>query len=325
MVTIEELAERVHLNKSSVSRILNGKGHAHSDHTRRRVLAAASELGYQPNPTARALATGATQIVELWVVTHEDYSPYFGYVHHCLRQEGAKHGYRMVSEDVSSLAAVEEGIARRPRWPVDGVLTCDLDPTSALHRHLAAHRRVPVVTLGQDRDDAADGVQLDVAAGAREAVQHLLSAGCRRIALVQSQPDARDAAYVELVSAAGQTPETILATHHSRAAGYEAMRGCLKAGNCPDGLFCINDELAIGCYLALHEAGVRVPEDVRIVGFDGLENARLFPCPLSSVVVPVEEMCRLAWEFLLRRLQTPDAPLVHQRIVPRLEARASSL
>ncbi len=324
MVTIEELAERVNLNKSSVSRILNGKGHAHSDHTRRRVLAAATELGYQPNPTARALATGATQIVELWVVTHEDYSPYFGYVHHCLRQEGAKHGYRMVSEDVSSLAAFEEGIAQRPRWPVDGVLTCDLNPTSALHRHLAAHRRVPVVTLGQDWDAQTDGVQLDVAAGAREAVQHLLSAGCRRIALVQSQPDARDAAYLEVIDAAGRPPETISATHHSRAAGYEAMRGYLKTHSCPDGLFCVNDELAIGCYLALHEVGVRVPEYVRIVGFDGLENARLFPCPLSSVVVPVEEMCRLAWEFLLRRMHTPNAPLVHQRVVPQLEIRASS-
>ncbi len=325
MVTIEELAERVQLNKSSVSRILNGKGHAHSDLTRKRVLAAASELGYQPNPTARALATGATQIVELWVVTHEDYSPYFGYVHHCLRREGAKHGYRMVSEDVSAMAAGQEEISQRPRWPVDGVLTCDLDPTSVLHQHLAAHRRVPVVTLGQDRDAQADSVQLDVAAGAREAVQHLLSAGCRRVALVQSQPDARDAAYLEVMDAAGRLPETISATHHSRTAGYEAMCGYLKTHTCPDGLFCVNDELAIGCYLALHEAGVRVPEDVRIVGFDGLENARLFPCPLSSVVVPVEEMCRLAWDSLLRRLQTPDAPLVHQRIVPHLEARASSL
>ena len=325
MVTIEELAEQVKLNKSSVSRILNGKGQGHSDHTRRRVLAAASELGYQPNPTARALATGATKIVELWVVTHEDYSPYFGYVHHCLRQEGAKHGYRMVAEDVSHLAAMDGETAHKTRWPVDGVLTCDLDPASALYHHLAGHQRVPIVTVGQDRAEAADCVQLDVAAGAREAVQHLLAAGCRRIAVVRSQPDIRDMVYLEVLGEAGLGAETISATHHSRAAGYEAMCGYLKTHGCPDGLFCVNDELAIGCYLALHEAGLRVPEDVRIVGFDGLENARLFPCPLSSVVVPVEEMCRLAWEFLLRRLQTPDAPLIHQMIIPKLEVRASSL
>ncbi len=325
MVTIEELAERVNLNKSSVSRIMNGKGQGHSDLTRRRVLAAASELGYQPNPTARALATGATRIVELWVMTHEDYSPYFGYVHHCLRRVGAEHGYRMVAEDVTSLAASGEDIARQPRWPVDGVLTCDLEPDSALYRHLTEHRRVPIVTLGQGHDASADCVELDVATGAREAVQHLLSAGCRRIALVRSQPDIRDMAYLEVIRGAGLEPEAISTTHHSRAAGYDALCGYLKTHGCPDGLFCVNDELAVGCYLALQEVGLRVPEDVRIVGFDGLENARLFPCPLSSVVVPVEEMCRLAWDFLLRRLHTPDAPLAHQVIVPHLEVRASSL
>ncbi len=324
-MTIEELAKSVNLNKSSVSRILNGKGNGHSDQTRTRVLTAAAALGYQPNPAARALATGATRIVELWVVTHEDYSPYFGYQHHCLRRIGAAHGYRLVAEDVSAGAADGAEIAPGPRWPVDGVLTCDLDPTSALFRHLAASRKVPIVTLGQGRAAGSDCVELDVAAGAREAVQHLLSAGCRRIAVVRSHTDARDAAYSEMMTAAGRRAEAVVATHHSRVAGLEALRDYVARHGCPDGLFCVNDELAIGCFLALSGMGLRVPEDVRLVGFDGLDNARLFPCPISSVVVPVEEMCRLAWDLLLHRLRVPDAPLERRFIVPHLEARASSL
>jgi DNA-binding LacI/PurR family transcriptional regulator len=323
-MTIEELAKSVNLNKSSVSRILNGKGNGHSDQTRTRVLTAAAHLGYQPNPAARALATGATRIVELWVVTHEDYSPYFGYQHHCLRRIGAAHGYRLVAEDVSAGTANGIEIAQRRRWPSDGVLTCDLDPTSVLFRHLAASRKAPIVTLGQGRDAGSDCVELDVAAGAREAVQHLLSAGCRRIAIVRSCPDARDAAYSETMTLTGHRAETIAAANHSRAAGYEALRDYVAREGCPDGLFCVNDELAIGCFLALSEMGLRVPGDVRLVGFDGLDNARLFPCPISSVVVPVEEMCRLAWNLLLHRLSAPNDPVQQRLIVPRLEARASS-
>ena len=323
-MSLEELAKSVHLNKSSVSRILNGKGQGHSDHTRQRVLAAAADLGYQANPAARALATGATRIIELWVVTHEDYSPYFGYMHHCLRRIGAAHGYRLVAEDVSQMATGGANVAKISRWPVDGVLTCDLNPISALYRHLATSRKVPIVTVGQDKGAEADCVHLDVAAGAQEAVQHLLSTGCRRIAVVRSHPDARDAMYTNLMTGVGREPETIVATHHSRVAGYEALRNHLTQRGCPDGLFCVNDELAIGCYLALQERGLRVPDDVRLVGFDGLENARLFPCPISSVVVPVEEMCRLAWELLLRRLSAPESPMEQRLLVPHLEVRASS-
>lgn len=323
-MTIEELAGKVHLNKSSVSRILNGKGQGHSAQTRRRVLEAAAESGYLPNPTARALATGATQIIELWMMTHEDYSPYLGYLHHCLHRIGIAHGYRLIAEDVRRIAFAQAEPAPLTRWPVDGILNCDLDPRSALYHQLKANRRVPIVHLGQDVDPQADYVQVDVYAGAQEAVGHLLSAGCRRLALVRSQPDTRDAAYANLMDAAGQETEYVAATNHSRAAGYQAMRDYVCSFGCPDGLFCVNDELAIGCFLALNELGFRVPDDALLVGFDGLENARLFPCPISSVVIPVEEMCRLAWDLLVQRLSGPEAPAQQRVLIPRLEVRASS-
>lgn len=323
-VTIEELAETVKLNKSSVSRILNGKGQGHSVQTQRRVREAATALGCRPDPTARALATGATQIIEIWIMIQEYYSPYFGYLHHCLYRIGITHGYRLIAEDVRQMADIGGGFTHPSRWPVDGVINCDLAPESDLYRRLTANLRVPLVNLGQGLGPQTDRVLLDVHAGAMEAVRHLLAAGCRRLALVRSQADARDDAYTELVRAAGIKPEVVVAVNHSRAAGTRALLEHARTYGCPEGIFCVNDELAIGCFLALSELGRSVPEDILLVGFDGLENARLFPCPISSVVVPVEEMCRLAWELLVRRLSAPEAPVHQYVMVPHLEVRTSS-
>lgn len=323
-VTIEELADTVKLNKSSVSRILNGKGQGHSLQTQKRVREAATALGYRPDPTARALATGATQIIEIWITTQEDYSPYFGYLHHCLHHVGIAHGYRLIAEDVRQIVGPQGESSYQARWPVDGIINCDLAPESELYRRLKANLRVPIVNMGQGLDPLTDHILLDVYAGAQEAVRHLLSAGCKRLALVRSDADARDDAYMELVRAAGIEIEVVVALNHSRAAGTQAMLEYVRTFGCPESLFCVNDELAIGCYLGLLEMGLRVPEDVLLVGFDGLENARLFPCPISSVVVPIEEMCHLAWELLVRRLSHPETPFQQRILVPHLEIRASS-
>jgi LacI family transcriptional regulator len=180
--------------------------------------------------------------------------------------------------------------------------------------------------LGQSDTDEMDCIHLDFSFGTREAVAHLLSAGCQRIAFVgpAAEHDARVRAYMALMSEAGKITEHIKTASGLRAAGYKAMQEYLMEHKCPDGLFCFNDEIAIGCYAALKESGVRVPEDVRLVGFDGLENSRLSPCPISSVVVPIEEMSTLAWEMLRRRIEDPQAPLQHETLTPRLEIRASS-
>jgi LacI family transcriptional regulator len=332
-VTIEQLATRVNLNMGSVSRILNGKGAGYSEQTRQRVLEAAAEMGYQPNHLARSLATGATQMVALWVPEFESYSPYYSYVHHCLQRLGIQRGYQLVTEDATR-AVHSQTAAQRTSWPVDGILAFDMVPQALEYIHSKPGRSRPAVSIGQVDTTETDCVNLDLYAGAREAMEHLLGAGCERIALVDAsrleslttgnEPMARERAYVEAMRAAGKTTECVVTADGSRPAGYRAMREYLRQHPCPDGLFCHNDEVAIGVWTALSEAGIRVPDDVLLVGFDGLENARLLPCPISSVVIPVEEMCTLAWDMLQQRLQDPEAPLQHRTLSTHLEIRASS-
>lgn len=338
-VTIEEVAARANLNKGSVSRILNGKGEGYSSQTRQRVLQTASEMGYQPNLLARALWTGETHIIALWLLAHESYSPYFGYVHHCMQRLGLQHAYQLITENVPIAAVEQTESSQLVRWPVDGILSCDLTHVAAAYIRSRAGRHCPIVCLGQgyvpDEEclPDTDYVHVDLYAGARAAIEHLLSTDCRRIALVSQQNaitgslagDPRAKAYLELMGAAGRETEFVTISEDSRMGGYVGMKEYAARRGCPDGLFCVNDEIAIGCYMALHDLGVRVPEDALLVGYDGLENARFFPCPISSVVIPVDEMCTLSWDMLMHRIQNPGAPLQQRILVPQLEIRASSL
>lgn len=337
-VTIEEVALRAKLNKGSVSRILNGKGDSYSHLTRQRVLQTAAEMGYQPNLLARALWTGETQTIALWLLAHESYSPYFGYVHHCMQRLGLQHDYQLITEDIPLTATEQTEWRRLARWPVDGILSWDVPHVADAYMRSNMSRKCPIVCVGQGyfSDQVqlpdTDYVHVDLYTGAREAVEHLMQAGCRRIAFVSqrnaiSDPhsmDPRAKAYVELSSAAGKETELVAITEDSRLAGYQAMKDYVERHGCPDGLFCLNDEIAVGCYIALHELGIRVPDDVRLVGCDGMENARFFPCPISSVVIPVEKMCLLGWDMLMQRIQNPEAPLQQRILVPSLDIRESS-
>ncbi len=324
--TLDVIASRVNLHKGSVSRILNGKGGAYSEETRARVLQAALEAGYQPNHVARSLATGLTQTVSLWMVAQDFYSPYFGFVQHTLYRESIKRGYQIITEELYDEAGGPDD-SENPvsLWPVDGILACDVPHFAAGYRRSASRRQRPVVTLGEWCDPETDYVRLDLIAGTKEATDHLVDAGCRTIAFVTPiMGTHRSQAYTERMAAVGRESQSILVRNASRAAGYEAMRDWICAHDVPDGLLCFNDEVAIGCYTALTKAGLRIPADVRIVGCDGLENAQYLPCPISSIRLPVEEMCGLAWDILLSRLNESSRPLQQSELVPRLVVRASS-
>jgi LacI family transcriptional regulator len=116
----------------------------------------------------------------------------------------------------------------------------------------------------------------------------------------------------------------ILAANESRPAAREALRERLRRGPPIDGLFCLNDDMAIGAYRALRDSQRRIPEDCRVVGCDGIMDVEFLDTPLSTVLQPVEQMCHVGWETLKRRMTTPDGPLQQVLLPTTLIVRESS-
>ena len=110
----------------------------------------------------------------------------------------------------------------------------------------------------------------------------------------------------------------------TRAHVRGVVREYIAENGCPDGLMCFNDDVALGAYRAVRDHDLRVPEDVAIVGHDGIEDTEFLPVPITTIVQPVEEMSRIAWEFLKIRMENPDAPPQQKILEARLEIRASS-
>jgi LacI family transcriptional regulator len=360
-VTLVDVASRTKLNKSTVSRILNGKEVNCTPATRERVLSTAAEMGYRPNMMARALQTGKTNAVALWSVVPTHYSPYYGTLLHHLQRNAEQHDYHIITEtvrnshgfsgkdiggkdidhkdidhkDIDHKDIDHKDIGHKPlSWPVDGIITSYLATQTIDALRSSVKKDCPLLCVQQHQGEEVetrantDFLLIDVYAGARQAVGHLLVSGCSRIAFV-SEPyiygyDLRALAYREMLGEAGQTTEWITTTGGTRRCAFESIKAHIDQFGCPDGIFCPNDEFAVGCYLAMQKAGIRVPDDALIVGFDGLENAELFPCPISSVVVPLEQICALAWEMLMERINNPGRDSQQCLVTPNLEARESS-
>jgi len=329
--TLNELANRLQLSKGTISRILNGKGDAFAEGTRERVLDAAREMGYRPSHIARALSTGRTGIITLWLWSEGLQSAYHARVAHAFYEEILPHHYQLLinligGEDITGFAA-DKGLSP---WHVDGIIAHESGPAVSELLGRRPGSRIPIVSTGVFnivRD--LDFVAVDFRAGMREMMAHLLAPGRRRIAyLAWDMPrrpgDGRYEVFVDSLAQAGLEPEFIDVAARSRAAARAGVKSYIAENGCPDAVFCHNDELAIGAYRGLLDLGIRVPGDIAIVGCDGIEESEYLETPLTTLVQPLEQMASLAWQYLQRRIEEPDAPLQQTWLLPHLVIRESS-
>lgn len=324
--TIKDIAARVGVSATVVSQVLRGvPGSMVSAATRQRILDTARELGYRPNRQAQALVGGKTQTVAIW--KHGLYSPFHAWVMHQCAQCAYADGYEVIIRDFDSVR--EEAL-----WvhlsDVDGVLAheCPVHVKMLLQQH--PHVRLPIVSMGAFYVTECDYVGIDLYPAVREAMQHLIAEGCRRIAYVAHDPEQslgepRFEAYRSVLQEAGLSPEYIALRDAPRDEVRRILRDYFQQRGVPDGIFCHNDDTAITCLRALHDLGVRVPEDAALVGCDGIEETRYTFPEISTIVQPIEEMCRQAWGLLKRRLEQPEKEVEGMILPARFVARASSV
>ncbi|MFF7654252.1 LacI family DNA-binding transcriptional regulator [Streptomyces sp. NPDC007983] len=291
-VTSRDVARRAGVSQATVSLVLGDKWRGRvSERTADAVRAAARELGYRPNLAARSLRLGRTRTVLLVVpaLTNE----FFAHVYTGAARVAADHGFGVV------LYPSPEGTgpARDPfdsaRASLDGVIASSMAADA-----LAAVRGggLPLVMLDSDPDDpaAAATVNLDIGDGMRQAAEHLLGLGHRRIVHVAAAVDSwtfRVRARA-LAGAVRAVPGTVLHTEHA-ALGVEegrqaALRALTGAGPRPTALMCDDDILAAGACKAARRLGLRVPEDVSVTGVDDLALATAVEPELTTVTLPAQ-------------------------------------
>lgn len=323
-VTIKQIAQQAGVSVSTVSRVLGGRGaHLISAGTRERILEIAHRMEYQPNLAARSLATGRTCTVSLWLLRL--YTSFHARVVQLVEENLWHRGYDTLILSVGHRRASPHPNVGR----VDGVLAYECPAYLDGVWKSLQRRGLPVVSMGAYYITEVDYVGIDLYAGGLLAARHLVEMGCRRIAyLVNAESshigDSRRDAYDAVMREAGLPVEYIIVPDQSRAASSETAQEYVRTHGLPDGIFCHNDEMAIGAYSGLRQLGVQVPEDVALVGCDGIEDTEYLDVPLSTLRQPLEQMCRMACDLLFARIAEPKREKHGIVIQPELVVRASS-
>ncbi|WCB93413.1 Ribose operon repressor [Baekduia alba] len=325
--TVDTVARAAGVSIASVSRVLNGL--PASDEVADRVHAAVAEVGYQPNAAARSLKSRRTH--QIAFAMENIANPVYVAMVHAIQEVAKERGYQLLlhstDADADDELALLNGLGRRY---VDGLI---ISPIRMSPAHVEALRTAaaPVVVIGATPDDlAVDTVRVDSRAGAARAVEHLVDTGRRRIAFVNGPVDTtpgsiRRAGYEDGLAARGiALDEELLETADFRlAGGAEAARRILERTR-PDAIFCANDLMALGVLNVLREAGLRVPEDVAVVGMDDIDLATIAWPQLSSVSLGSDERGRRAAELLFERLEQPDREPRRELVETSLVVRGSS-
>ncbi len=334
-VRMKDIARDLGVSVVTVSKVLRHHTDI-SEETRARVLKRMKELNYQPNLAARALVTGKTFSAGL--VVPDLLHPFFAQVAKGLSDVLRKKNYSLIlssSEEDPQLEQQEIGhlLARR----VDVLLIASAQWTVESFRRIE-EQRTPYVLLDRRFVGlAANFVGVDDEKVGAMATEHLMGQGCRRIAHIRgpevSTGLGRYEGYRRALAQHGLSPETRHVVAIGTAAdargdigGYEAAKELLRARPRPDGLFCYNDPVAMGAMKAILEAGLRIPEDIAVIGCGNLHYSDFLRVPLSTVDQGSAEIGERAARLALSLIGA-QAPVRPKTILiePKLVARASSL
>lgn len=330
--TLPQVADLAGVSLSSASRALHGSGA--SPAMVERVRAAAKQLGYIPDSTARSLRLGRTFQIAFAVA--DIGNPVYVEMMSAIQSVIGPRGYRLVVTPTGdTIASTRELVDHFNLRFVDGVVISPLRVDDALVAQLR-DAAVPVVVIGRSLEvQQMNSVSTDSAAGIAQAVEHVRDIGRRRIGFLNGPLDttpgsARQQGFERAVASHGLGAgdvDTQVAEDFTVAAGLEAAREMLgrHAGTARlDAIVAANDLLAIGAIKAAREQGLRVPADIAVTGMDDTEIGRVFQPALTSVSLKSAERGRIAAGILLKLLDDPDRPAENSLVEPALIVREST-
>jgi LacI family transcriptional regulator len=335
-ITIADIAEKAGVSKATVSRVLNDRPEGVGRETRERIQAILRETGFQPSGVARGLATGKSRSVGLIIpnIANPFYPLLVRGVEEALNRSGyslflCNSGCDIVKEKEHVRILMEKG--------VDGIIVDSAESDCDCQLELLEERGVPFVLLDRLIEGRPNqvGVFVDNRQGARLAAEHLCARADCRLVFLNGPPDLSQSklrrAGVEDVWRARGLPAsalTIIDGDYSLEGGYQLTDGLLTGGSngkLPfNALFACNDLMAVGAVRALKQRGIRVPEQVEVIGFDDIELARFVEPPLSTVSQPALEMGARSVELLLRLIAGKRPRPKTLVLMPRLVLRETT-
>ncbi|WDS34959.1 LacI family DNA-binding transcriptional regulator [Pseudoxanthomonas sp.] len=321
--TLEDVANVVGMSRAQVSRALRGDLGVKPS-TRERVVKAATALGYRPHMAARHLASAQSNTVGLAI--GEPMNPYHMQLAQALDAELARAGLDSVVslralDDASSLRESDRLISLRAA----GVLLISTPHGGKAIAEIA--RRLPCVYLGSSVDHPdVSTVSADDEAGVRTAMLHLIALGHRRIAHIGGGPEPADAerlqTYLQVMAEAGLTPQVQIGRNDTDS-GWRGSHALMRQPEPPTAIFTVNDFVAIGAINGLHALGLRVPDDVSVIGFDDIPAASSEMLSLTTLRQNVVEQARWAVQSLQLRMRDPSAAAMNTVVPVELILRRS--
>jgi len=304
--TMREVATRAGVSKATVSRVLS-KTHAIAPETERRVLEVVRQLNYHKNVHARRLATGRSDLFGL--VISEISNPYFPEIIRGFQAEAWDRGLDVVLCNTEYRSQRSQSVIQKLiESDVRGVaiMTSSLDKGVTSELTAAG---IPLVFCNlSPAERLVSNIAIDYQRGISQAIEHAVQLGHRRAAVIAGPEDNRTAVTIKQALVAGLTERKLnpLAVGHSNYrvdAGASAVRAILSSPDLPTIIFCGSDLIAMGAMNALEEAGVRIPEDVSVIGIDDISFAFLTRPPLTTISVPRERLGRTAFQSLEKMLK----------------------
>ncbi len=328
-VTIREIAEKTGVSITAISQILNGKGDRFSEATKNRVLKTAKDMAYKPNFFAKNMVTNHTNTIGMVVpeVTDAFFSQMVKGAEDYLNQ----HDYMIMlcnsSNDKEREDRYVEELLHRA---VDGLIIASPNILASEVFERMREKKKPYILLDRQRNEQKEGrIAVDDYEGGYKATKHLLELGHRKIGIIISDNSfynvfERYEGYLACMEEAGITvQEDWIATgDQTMRGGFFAGDKLLKSG--VTGVFATNDLMAVGLYRFLFDKGIKIPDDLSVIGFDDIELSEFMSPPLTTIRQPIYEIGAIAAEFLLRKIAYPEEKMKNRLLDLTLVKRGST-
>ncbi|GAJ26523.1 sucrose operon repressor ScrR [Liquorilactobacillus sucicola DSM 21376 = JCM 15457] len=316
MVKISDVAELAQVSVTTVSRVINNYGPI-SEKTRKKVFSAMKTLNYQPNALARSLQGKKTKLIGIIFpgVSH----PLFGELVQSLENQLFKRGYRVILCNSANNAKKErEYLKMLSANQVDGIIT------GTHNLEIEEYNRVdlPIISFDRYLSDEVPIVSSDNYTGGYQGTRLLLNSGARSITMItgsnqpKSPTTARAEGYVQALREAGLKEKVLEFPFYMSASSKSMQIKNLLMGDCPDAIFCSDDLTALLVLQHARKLKIRVPEDLKLLGYDGTQLIQSYHPELATVVQPISDIAQLMIELLIRKINTRDEKLQAQYLLP---------